>query len=187
MSSDALFASLSDYVNANALPPVENWFPQTESSIDIRIDHSGNWIHEGGIIRRLSMVRVFSSILRREGSRYYLVTPEVKLEIQVDDVPFLVTNMESSGVGKSRIVAFVTSAGDYLTLDTKHKLSVEDHGHGAKPYVVVRQDMQALLSRAVYYQIAEFCSNHRSKPQDKPCLGIWSSGTFFCLADAPIS
>jgi len=184
MSSETLFASLSDYVNTNTLPPVENWHPDKQSCIDIRIDPSGNWIHEGGEIKRHSMVRVFSSILRKEGSKFYLVTPEVKLEIRVDDVPFLVTNMETSGAGKNRIVAFVTKAGDYLTLDSNHKLNIEDHGHGVKPYISVRQGMQGLLSRPVYYQLAEFCSEHGPDAQGKRYLGIWSSGMFFNLSDA---
>ncbi len=185
MCSETLFASLSEYVSTKSLPPVEKWHPQTTSTIDIHIDRSGNWSHEGGAISRISMIRVFSSILRRDGPKYYLVTPEVKLEIQVEDVPFFVSNIETSGEGEDRQVAFVTKTGDYLTLDKNHNLSIEDHGFGAKPYIIVRQKMQALLSRAVYYQMAEYCSMHTDDNRRDPGLGIWSSGTFFRLADGP--
>lgn len=185
MSSETVLASLSDYVNTRTLPPVEKWHPENESSIDIRIDKSGNWIHEGGLITRPAMVRVFSSVLRQEEQNYYLVTPEVKLKIQVEDVPFLVTNMESFGKGRKQIIAFVTGTGDYVTLDSDHILVIEDHGPGLKPYLMIRQGMQALLSRPVYYQLAELCTTHKPSPQSDSCLGVWSSGLFCNLTNDP--
>ncbi|MBV1906847.1 MAG: DUF1285 domain-containing protein [Pseudomonadales bacterium] len=191
MRSTEVFELLSEYINTRSLPPVHQWHPEKQSEIDIRIDASGDWFHEGGIISRVSMVRLFASILRKDGEAYYLVTPVEMLKIQVDDVPFFISNIEATGSGKDSNIAFVTSVGDCILLDKAHPLVMENHaGRGFRPYITVRCGMQAVLARSVYYHLAELCSEQpdtgfgTGSSEDLE-YGVWSAGKFFLLAQNP--
>ncbi len=158
-----------------ALPPVASWNPSVQREIDMRIDHAGAWYYNGSEIKRQRMVALFSTILRRDGERYFLVTPQEKLAISVEDVPFKALLMDVSGAAEQQQLTFTDNVGSQFTAGTGHRLWIEEQGEQAAPYVMVRDRLPARLSRPVYYQLAELvCENNG-------LTGVWSGGVFFSL------
>ncbi|HYI43136.1 MAG TPA: DUF1285 domain-containing protein, partial [Sphingomicrobium sp.] len=159
------------------LPPVDQWNPERCGHSGMRIDRDGTWYHEGAPIRRPAMVRLFSTVLRREpDGRHMLVTPVEKLEIDVESAAFRAVEMTTEGQCKSRTVALKLDSGDALVVGPEHPLSVGDAG-GLSPRVAVRHGLEAELARPVYYELAEIALAEGQEPP-----GVWSSGMFFPLA-----
>ena len=173
MTPDTLFDQIND-PNRRGLPPVENWHPDREGASEMRIDAQGRWFHQGGEIKREALVRVFSTILRREGDRYFLVTPVEKLSVEVEDAPFVVVGMDVRGAGESQEIVFVTHTDDLVIADAEHPIRIAE-GAEIRPYVEVRAGLEALINRAVYYRLAELAVETRDG------YGVWSSGVFFLL------
>jgi len=166
------------------LPPVESWNPSHCGDSAMRILADGTWLHEGSPIGRVAMVRLFSTVLRREpDGGHVLVTPVEKLSIAVDDAPFVVVEMSSEGEGTRRRLAFRTNVGDLVVAGPEHGLVVEDRGHGAHPYLRVRGGLDALVARPVYYELANLAIEEPVGPGG--AIGLWSDGSFFRLGDAP--
>lgn len=156
MNELSLYKHLSEQSASNSLPPVEKWNPKITGDIDIRIAADGTWYHEGTAIQRLELVRLFSSVLWREGDEYFLVTPVEKVRIKVDDAPLLVTDVEFLDHDGMQVVRFRTRVGDWFTLDAQHPLRVETSPEGEpRPYVLVRRNLEALLHRNVFYRLIE--------------------------------
>ncbi|MCY3841373.1 MAG: DUF1285 domain-containing protein [Gammaproteobacteria bacterium] len=170
--------TLLDAARQRRLPPVESWNPSREGEIDIRIAANGNWYHEGGLIRRFAIAKLFSTILRVEDGHHYLVTPVEKLKIRVDDAPFVATDMETDGEGRQRRILFTTNVGDVVLADSEHPIVVEDHDGEPRPYVAVRRDLRALIARSVFYRLADLASE---TPQGE--FAVWSSGRRFVLGN----
>jgi len=160
------------------LPPVDQWHPERSAEIDMIIKVDGSWWYQGSLIRRSRMVRLFSTILRldRDG-RYCLVTPVEKLYISVEDSPFIATSMSLFDTGTAQsTVAFETNVEDTVILDAQHSLKVlTDEQGNPRPYVHVRDGLQALLSRSVYYELVEACTLKGNT------LGIMSRGMFHVM------
>ena len=161
-------------VNSSSLPPVESWHPEREGRIDIRIKSDGTWLHDGTVIRRKSIARIFSTILRREDDAYFLVTPVEKLRIQVDDVPFLVVDMAASGTGTRQRVLFKTNMEDVVPLDVAHELTIENTDRGPRPYIEIRNRLSARILGDVFYRLADLVEDPDADP-----LYLWSCGTRF--------
>lgn len=163
------------------LPPVESWHPRLSGDIDIRIARDGTWYHEGGAIARLELVRLFSTLLKREGDEYFLVTPVEKWRIQVEDAPFVIVALarEVDAAGTQQLV-FATNVGDQVIAGPDHPLRMEldTAGRGSAPYLRVRRNLEALLSRPVYYQLAEIAE----PASDGDGHGVASGGIFHRLA-----
>lgn len=173
-------AALVAQISNEKLPPVHLWDPPHCGDSEMRIAADGSWYHQGGLIRRPEMVRLFASILRREADgSYVLVTPVEKLGIQVDDAPFVVTIAESEGEGEARRIGFRLNTGDGVIVGPEHPLRVVDGATGPRPYVEVRIGLEALVSRAAYYQLVEWALADESDPP-----GLWSDGRFFRLEPA---
>lgn len=132
-------------------PPVHLWKPENEGEIDIRIDANGLWFHEGEQITRDALVRVFASILWAEDGRHYLVTPVEKLKIEVEDAPYVIQQAELAD-GKWVVT---TNTHEQLIVGVDHPVQLRDYRGQPLPYVNVRYDLWARLSRAVYYQWVE--------------------------------
>ena len=181
-SLDSLLAELEKSVPSNdRLPPVEKWDPPLSGDIDIRIAANGQWFHEGEEIRRQGLVKVFSSILKREEDEYFLVTPVEKWRIQVEDAPFLISRMEKLSVDGEQVLVFYTSVGDRLLAGPEHPLRVvSDQSGDPRPYVLVRGGMEGLLDRPVYYQLAELALAG-GEHEKKAVYGVYSLGEFFPL------
>lgn len=186
MPMDALpdLASLSlseiaTLVEQRRLPPVEQWNPTHCGDSEMRIARDGTWFHQGSPIGRQAMVRLFSTILRRDADgRYVLVTPVEKLDIRVDDAPFVAVEMKAEGEGADARLAFRLNTGDLVTAGAGHPLRFAEGEDGPRPYLHVRGGLEALVSRSVYYELANRALADEARP------GIWSSGAFFPLEPA---
>lgn len=163
------------------LPPVEKWHPAHCDDIDIRIARDGIWFHQGTPIGRRELVRLFSTILRKDPDGYVLVTPAEKLRIRVDDVPFLAVLLSVEGEGNAQRLLFTTNVGDDVVAGEDHEIRVEldEESGGPAPYIHVRGGIDARISRNVFYQLADI-----AVPGDKGVLGVWSEGVFFPLGNA---
>ncbi|WP_157216488.1 DUF1285 domain-containing protein [Flavisphingomonas formosensis] len=159
------------------LPPVETWNPSRTGPSDMRIARDGTWFHEGSPIGRAPMVRLFSSILRREpDGSHVLVTPAEKLNIEVEDAPFVAVELKTEGKGPARRLAFRLNTGDMVVADATHSLRFESREDGPHPYLHVRGGLEALVVRSVYYELVELALDENAAPP-----GLWSEGAFFPL------
>ncbi len=180
---DLAALSLTDIarlVEADKLPPVERWNPTHCGDSDMRIARDGTWFHQGSPIGRIAMVRLFSRILRREpDGGYVLVTPVEKLDIAVEDAPFVAVEMKVEGEGAAMRLAFRLNTGDLVTAGPNHGLRFASGEDGPRPYLHVRAGLEALIARPVYYDIANLALANGSDP-----AGVWSDGAFFAIEPA---
>jgi hypothetical protein len=168
---------LQHMLDERRLPPVDRWNPERCGHSGMRIGRDGIWYHEGAPISRPAMVRLFSTVLRKEpDGRHVLVTPVEKLEIDVDSTAFRAVEMRSEGAGRERRIAFRLDSGDAVILGPGQPLRVVDTEHGLSPRILVRHGLEAELTRAVYYELAELALSEGSDP-----AGVWSDGAFFAL------
>ena len=173
-------AEIAAMAEANALPPVERWDPAHCGNSDMRIGVDGTWYHQGSPITRAAMVRLFSTILRREpDGSHVLVTPVEKLDIAVDDAPFVAVEMKAEGEGRESRLAFRLNTGDLIAAGPQHGLRFEERDDGPRPYLHVRAGLEALVIRSVYYELAA-----RALAGDDAAPGVWSDGVFFPLEPA---
>jgi hypothetical protein len=153
------------------LPPVDRWNPDHCGDSGMRIARDGTWYHEGAPINRPAMVRLFSTILRREpDGSHVLVTPVEKLAIEVESTAFRAIAMTSEGAGPSRRVGLSLDSGDALIVGPSHPLRFEQ----GSPRVSVRHGLEAELARPVYYELADIAIAEGGRPP-----GVWSDGVFF--------
>lgn len=157
------------------LPPVHLWDPEFCGDLDMRIARDGTWFYLGTPIGRFELVRLFSSILKREGDKYFLVTPVEKVGITVDDAPFVAVDFEASGAGEDQVLTFTTHVGDSAVAGPDHPIRVvRDPETGEpSPYVMIRAGLEALIDRKSFYRLVELGSHHDG------WFGLWSSGEFF--------
>lgn len=174
----ALEAAAGGYAG---LPPVERWNPDYCGDSQMRIARDGSWFHQGAPIRRPALVRLFSTILRKDDEGFMLVTPAEKLSILVEDAPFMAVAMAPSGDGETQRLTFTTNVGDDVMAGPNHGLRfVPDPRSGAPvPYLHVRRGLEAKVARPVYYQLVE-----RAVMRGKD-LGVWSDKSFFVMGTAP--
>lgn len=154
-----LMARAADSRNAgkDGLPPVDRWDPPFCGDLDMEIRADGTWFYLGTPIGRKELVRLFSTVLRRdEDGRHYLVTPVEKVGIRVADAPFLAVEMSVEGEGEAQVLTFRTNVGDVVTAGPEHSLRfvLEGEDGALKPYLHVRGRLEALVSRAVMYDVA---------------------------------
>jgi len=172
---ESLFARLAENASVR-LPPVSSWQPTQRGDSHMRIAHDGRWYYRDSEIRRPEMVRLFSTILRRDADGIHLVTPVEKLGIDVEDAPFLAVEMESRNSGADRQVVFRTNVSDVVSADAEHPLTMRATARGMQPYIEVRGALEALIVRSVYYRLAELAER-----DTRGRWGIWSCGEFFLL------
>ncbi|WP_434458388.1 DUF1285 domain-containing protein [Stutzerimonas urumqiensis] len=166
------------------LPPVHLWNPPFCGDIDMRIARDGTWFYQGTPIGRPAMVRLFSTVLRRDDDRFFLVTPVEKVGITVDDAPFVVTQVTAEGSGESQRLRCMTNVEDEVIISAEHPLRVETAATSQepRPYIHIRANLEALVSRSVFYQLVELAVPHSLDGQQ--WLGVWSAGSFFPLGRA---
>jgi hypothetical protein len=166
---------------AKGLPPVHLWNPPFCGDIDMRIAQDGTWFYMNSPIGRKPLVQLFSSVLRLDPDRkYYLVTPVEKVGIRVDDAPFTAIRMAVEGEGQAQRIRFETNVDEEVTVDEAHPLRfAEEPGTGGlKPYVMVRSGLEALVSRALFYDLAA------AGTVEEDWFGVWSSGRFYPMQKA---
>ncbi|MCF4165019.1 DUF1285 domain-containing protein [Zavarzinia compransoris] len=163
------------------LPPIHLWNPPFCGDMDMEIRRDGSWHYLKSPIGRAALVRLFSTILRREDDgHYYLVTPVEKVRIRVADAPFVIVGAEIEGEGDDRVIRFRTNVEDEFTLDDDHPLRVEiDPATGEpSPYARVRDRLDGLIARAVFYDLVN-AAEERPGPDGEPVLGLRSAGRFW--------
>jgi hypothetical protein len=158
--------------------PVHLWNPPDCGDIDMRIAADGTWFYCGSPIGRAPLVQLFSSVLRRDGERYVLVTPVEKLGVKVDDAPFVAVELRVEGEADDQRLTFRTNVEDMVTADESHPLRFErGESEGLKPYIRVRGDLWALVKRALFYDLAALGRTDRWRDAD--WFGVRSCGAFF--------
>lgn len=173
-------ADIARLAQERRLPPVDRWNPQHCGHSDMRIARDGSWYHQGSRISRPEMVRLFSTILRREADgRHVLVTPVEKLDIDVEDAPFVAVEMKAEGSGRDATLGFRLNTGELLTAGPDHPLRFEEGAQGPRPVLAVRAGLEALIARPVYYELAQRALDAGGDPP-----GVWSGGAFFQMVAA---
>ncbi len=161
------------------LPPVHLWNPPFCGDLDMRIARDGTWFYLGTPIGRFELARLFSTILRRDGDNYFLVTPVEKVGITVDDAPFVAVDFTIEGEGPDQVLTFETNMGDLAPAGPDHPIRVvRDPETGEpSPYVLVRANLEALIDRKSFYRLVELGA-HETR-DDESWFGLWSGGQFF--------
>lgn len=174
-------AGLKDVQAGGAkLPPVHLWNPPFCGDIGMRIAADGTWYYLNSPIGRKPLYTLFSRVLRKDGDDYFLVTPVEKCGITVDDAPFTAIRMAVTGEGRSQTIVFETNCDDEVTVDADHPLrfATEAGTGGLKPYVLVRANLDALVVRALFYDLVA------KGTQEGEWFGVWSGGSFFPMQRA---
>jgi len=174
-------ADLERLAGERRLPPVDRWDPPFCGHSGMRIARDGTWYHQGSPIRRPAMVRLFSTVLRREADgKHMLVTPVEKLEIDVDSTAFRAVEMTSEGTGRERRIGLRLDSGDVVIVGADQPLRVVATPDGPSPRVLVRHGLEAELVRSLYYELAELAL---AEGEGEAAPGVWSSGLFFSLEE----
>jgi hypothetical protein len=193
------FNNASEFDSNKPLPPVHLWNPDLCGDIDIKIDLQGQWFHEGSLIKRQKLIDLYSTILKREGDEYFLVTPHEKCRIQVELAPLLVLDWDVDALGQTdQKIKLKTQQGYWFDLNKDHAIRIGRHNNSEYPLAHVRRQLNALLSRNVHYQLAELVEdydsekhhscpvygvdNQNAKPEGK-YFGLYSQHTFFPLVN----
>lgn len=179
---DAL-ARAAGSAGKKGLPPVHLWNPDYCGEIDMRIAADGTWFYGGTPIGRPALVRLFSTILRRDPERFVLVTPVERVGIVVEDVPFVAVEMVAEGTGPAQTLSFRTNVDDWTTAGPDHPMRfVREPSGGLRPYVHVRGGLEARVNRAVFYDLVAL--GEERAVGGTPWFGVASAGTFFPMAPA---
>jgi len=180
---DAL-AKAAGEAGRRGLPPVHLWYPPFCGDLDLRIATDGTWFYLKTPIGRPALVKLFASVLKREGDKFYLVTPVEKCGIVVDDAPFLAVEMNVESGPAGQTLQFRTNVDDWVACDRDHTLRFEPEAEtgGLKPYLHVRRDLWAKVTRALFYDLVELGEEREVGGQRM--FGIASAGEFFAMAPA---
>lgn len=183
-SADGIAAAARAASTSGGLPPIHLWDPPFCGDLDMEIRRDGTWFYNGTPIGRPALVRLFSSILRKEGAKYVLVTPVEKVGIRVEDAPFVAVDAEAEGEGEGQRLTFATHVGDTVTADADHPIRVEldaETGEPA-PYVLVRGALEARIDRKTFYRLVE--RGAEAERDGTRWFGLWSGGAFFPIQPA---
>lgn len=177
---DGVIAAAKAQAPGRGLPPVHLWNPAHCGEIDIVIRKDGLWLHEGSPIGREALVRLFSTVLRKDPDGFHLVTPVEKMKITVEDAPFIATRVDREG----EALKFLTNVGDEVEAGPENEIRIEmDAATGEpRPYLHVRRGLDALIARPVFYELVEM-SQERETPEG-PRLGVTSNGAWFPVGPA---
>ena len=164
---------------SKGLPPVHLWNPPYCGKLDIRIARDGTWFYLGTPIGRPQLVKLFSSILKREGMSYFLVTPVEKVGITVDDAPFVAVDFDKDGEGKNQHLIFTTQTDDKMTASAENPIRFDNNPKTGEPtpYIVVRHNLEALIDRKSFYRLVDIATISQINGQD--FYGVWSQNIFF--------
>jgi hypothetical protein len=165
-------------------PPVERWNPPFCGDLDMRIATDGTWFYMKTPIGRPALVKLFASVLKREGDSYFLVTPVEKCGITVDDAPFLAVELNVENGAEGRVLHFRTNVDDWVSCGPQHALRFEPEAGtgGLKPYLHVRRDLWAKVTRALFFDLVEI--GEEREVDGKAMFGVISMGAFFAMAPA---
>src|SRR6478672_9861643 len=166
------------------LPPVHLWDPPYCGEIDMRIASDGTWFYQKTPIGRPALVKLFASILKREGDKYFLVTPVEKCGITVEDAPFMAVELRLARNDAGQVLHFRTNVDDWVVCGRDHPLHFKPQPgtEGLKPYLHVRRNLWALVTRALFYDLVEL--GEEREVADERLFGVVSNGEFYPMARA---
>ena len=166
------------------LPPVHLWNPPFCGDLDMRIASDGTWFYEKSPIGRLGLVKLFSSVLKREGDKYFLVTPVEKVGIVVDDAPFTAVELKVENAAEGRTFNFRTNVDEWIAAGPGHDLRFEEDAEngGLAPYLHVRRHLWAKVTRALFYDLVDL--GEERDIGGKAMFGVASRGEFYAMAEA---
>lgn len=165
-------------------PPVHLWNPPYCGDIDMRIGADGTWFYQKTPIGRPALVKLFASVLKREGDRHFLVTPVEKVGITVDDAPFMAVELKREQGPRGQVLTFRSNVDDWVAAGSGHALrfDLDPANGGLKPYLHVRRDLWAKVTRALFYDLVE--GGEEREIDGKTMFGVASGGEFFAMAEA---
>lgn len=174
--------SLAARIGKGRHPPVEKWNPPFCGDLDMRIASDGTWFYLGTPIGRPALVKLFASVLKREDGKHFLVTPVEKAGIRVDDAPFLAVELEIENRGPEQNLIFRTNVDDIVRCDSEHRLRFEpeEGTGGVKPYLHVRRDLWAKVTRALFFDLVAL--GEVREQGGARMFGIHSANEFFSIA-----
>jgi len=174
-------ADIMSRLQEKSLPPVHLWNPDFCGDIDMRIARDGTWFYMGTPIGRKRMVKLFSTVIRRDEDKYFLVTPVEKIGITVDDAPFAAVEATIFGEGQDQTITFRTNVDDEVIAgpDNPIRVAIDPATQEPSPYVMVRDGLEALIARSVFYQLVDL--GVEVVEDGDTVLGLWSSGQFFTI------
>ncbi len=176
--ADSLIAAARAAEKEGKLPPVHLWNPPFCGDLDMEIKRDGTWFYEGTPIGRKPLVRLFSTILKREDEKYFLVTPVEKVGIRVEDAPFVAVDFEAAGHGPEQVISFSTNVGDTVIAGPDHEIRVtRDETGEPSPYIHVRAGLEALIDRKSFYRLVDL--GEAKRLEDTDWFGVWSNDAFF--------
>ena len=169
---------------AKGLPPVHLWDPPFCGDLDMRIASDGTWFYLGTPIGRMPLVKLFASVLKREGDKHFLVTPVEKCGIVVEDAPFLAVEMQVEQGTEGQVLHFRTNVDDWVACGPEHGLRfvTDPATQGLKPYLHLRRDLWAKVARPVFYDLVELGEERMA--DGTLMFGVTSKGTFYAMAPA---
>ena len=176
LSLSSIFSELSK-LDEDTYPPVDDWNPPLCENVSMRIDRSGKWYFMNSPIGRQRMINLFSRVLRLDKEGYFLVTPVEKIKIEVEDKPFVIVDFEVIKRNEEQSIIFKTNTEEVFEVNKNHPIRIDTNKAHSEPspYVLVRRNLEGLLSRNVYYRLVDM-----SEELDG-VYGIFSSGTFYSL------
>ncbi len=180
---EAVVAAARTQAPGRGLPPVHLWNPAHCGDIDIVIKKSGLWFHEGSPIGREALVRLFSTVLRKDPDGFHLVTPVEKMKITVEDAPFIAIRVDAlAGEDGEPVLRFTTNVGDQVDAgpDNPIRVEVDPETGEPRPYVHVRRGLEALIARPVFYELSELAEERQEAGE--PILGVRSNGAWFAIS-----
>ncbi len=180
VSAESLASSARAAKKGRGIPPVEKWNPPFCGDLDMRIARDGTWFYLGTPIGRHGLVKLFSSIIRKDGEDYFLVTPVEKVGITVEDAPFVAIDFDRVGAD----LRFVTNVEDQVVAGPDHPIRVERDAQTGEPspYVLIRRNLEALIDRKSFYRLVDLGEVAQWEGDD--WFGVWSSGVFFPIIPA---
>ncbi|MDP4546252.1 MAG: DUF1285 domain-containing protein [Marinobacter sp.] len=171
---------VSEHSNERSLPPLDKWHPELSGDMDLVITRDGQWVFKGNPIEREAIVKLFSTILRREDDgHYYLVTPVEKWRIQVEDSPLLAHTLVVTGEGESQVLSFTTNMGETLEIGRDHGLTIESYpgSDEPRPTISVRHGVEARLQTSAFYDLVAVAEEREINGVN--VVGVMSNGNFW--------
>lgn len=177
-TADSIAQSIKS-ARAKGPPPVHLWSPPFCGDLDMRIARDGTWFYLGTPIGRMPLVKLFSSIIRKDDDKYFLVTPVEKVGITVDDAPFVAIDFEVEGTGKDQVITFTTHVDDMAIAGPNHPIRVARDSETGEPspYVLIRANLEALIDRKSFYRLVDI--GVHEEYETERWFGVWSNGVFF--------
>ena len=138
-----------------SIPPLEQWHPKQCGAMDLLVKANGEWWHEGQLIKRQALVDLFSSVLWKEQGKFYLKTPVEQIEIQVEDEPLFINQVDVVEIGQQNYIQLTSTHKDIVIVDAKHPIFMREYAGELRPYVHVRFGINALIQRAAFLHLVE--------------------------------